>query len=127
MIPARSPGITLCSALTDVALACADIYVPPSQIIDTVELYRSNTHPRRLALRFLSWFLLKQDIQSGVAVGNEGAVIAGHDSIEDAMAAMRLYRMYESFKVDGRLDDVMEDLYEEGRRIVSSLFGPWCT
>ncbi|KAK0555464.1 poly(A)-specific ribonuclease [Tilletia horrida] len=94
-----------------------NIHVPPSQIIDTVELYRSNTHPRRLALRFLSWFLLKQDIQSGIAVGTEGAVIAGHDSIEDAMAAMRLYRMYESFKIDGRLDDVMEDLYEEGRRV----------
>ncbi|KAL9932023.1 hypothetical protein V8E36_009084 [Tilletia maclaganii] len=94
-----------------------NIYVPPAQIIDTVELYRSNTHPRRLALRFLSWFLLKQDIQTGVAVGTDGAVIAGHDSIEDARAAMRLYRMYESFKIDGRLDDVMEDLYEEGRRI----------
>ncbi|KAK0524952.1 poly(A)-specific ribonuclease [Tilletia horrida] len=94
-----------------------NIYVPPAQIIDTVELYRSNTHPRRLALRFLSWFLLKQDIQTGIAVGSDGNVIAGHDSIEDARAAMRLYRMYESFKIDGRLDDVMEDLYEEGRRI----------
>ncbi|KAE8226230.1 hypothetical protein CF319_g1142 [Tilletia indica] len=94
-----------------------NIFVPPAQIIDTVELYRSNTHPRRLALRFLSWFLLKQDIQSGIAVGNDGAMIAGHDSIEDSRAAMQLYRMYESFKVDGRLDDVMEDLYEEGRRV----------
>ncbi|CAD6938157.1 unnamed protein product, partial [Tilletia caries] len=94
-----------------------NIFVPPAQIIDTVELYRSNTHPRRLALRFLSWFLLKQDIQSGIAVGNDGTVIAGHDSIEDARTAMQLYRMYESFKVDGRLDDVMEDLYEEGRRV----------
>jgi PAB-dependent poly(A)-specific ribonuclease subunit 2 len=87
--------------------------VPEAQVIDTVDLYHSASHPRKLSLRFLSWFLLKQDIQSGTSA------FEGHDSIEDAYAALRLYRMYESFEKDGRLADVMEDLYDEGRRVVS--------
>lgn len=89
-----------------------NIHVPEAQVIDTVDLYHSAAHPRKLSLRFLSWFLLKQDIQTGSA-------LEGHDSIEDAHAALRLYRLYEGFEKDGRLDDVMEDLYEEGRRVVS--------
>lgn len=95
------------------ASASPDIHVPEAQVIDTVDLYHSASHPRKLSLRFLSWFLLKQDIQSGTSA------FEGHDSIEDAYAALRLYRMYEAFERDGRLADVMEDLYDEGRRVVS--------
>lgn len=93
-------------------LSLPDIYVPPSQVIDTVNLYHSPSHPRKLSLRFLSWFLLKQAIQAG---GEE----QGHDSIEDARAALQLYRLWEGFKKAGRTEDVLEDLYEEGRRVVS--------
>ena len=93
-----------------------NMHVPPSQVIDTVNLYHSALHPRKLSLRFLSWFLLKIDIQGGgdaaTRTGEEG-----HDSIEDALAALRLFRLYEVFRRDGRLDDVMEDLYEQGRRV----------
>ncbi|WFD28025.1 poly(A)-specific ribonuclease [Malassezia nana] len=73
-----------------------NLYVPPSQVIDTVQLYHSPAHPRKLSLRFLSWFLLKQDIQKGLKIGTEGneAVHEGHDSIEDAAAALQLYRRY---------------------------------
>ncbi|UZJ51756.1 hypothetical protein CBS101457_001076 [Exobasidium rhododendri] len=85
-----------------------NIYVPPSQVIDTVDLFQSTSHPRKLSLRFLSWFLLKQDIQS--ADPSEG-----HDSIEDALAALKLYNLYCQFKKDHRLEDVLEDLYEAGR------------
>ncbi|SPC63264.1 related to PAN2 - component of Pab1p-stimulated poly(A) ribonuclease [Ustilago sp. UG-2017b] len=129
-----------------------NILVPPSQVIDTVDLYHSANHARRLSLRFLSWFLLKIDIQSGAsannqitakqeqqasqasAPGREGksamykvsqsasdagsvAVEGGHDSIEDALAALRLFRMYEMFKAADRLEDVLEDIYQVGRRL----------
>ncbi|SPO31075.1 related to PAN2 - component of Pab1p-stimulated poly(A) ribonuclease [Ustilago trichophora] len=127
-----------------------NIFVPPSQVIDTVDLYHSSNHPRRLSLRFLSWFLLKIDIQSGASANNqitakeeresqassggkEGrqavekvaqsaagagstAVEGGHDSIEDALAALKLFRLYEVFKGSDRLEDVLEDIYEVGRR-----------
>lgn len=86
----------------------ADIYVPSSQVIDTVDLFQSSSHPRKLSLRFLTWFLLKEDIQS--ADPSEG-----HDSIEDALAALKLYKLYLQFKRDNRLEDILEDLYKAGR------------
>ncbi len=90
-----------------------NIHVPKDQVIDTVDLYHSASHPRKLSLRFLSWFLLKRDIQSGTAA-------EGHDSVEDASAALQLYKLYQQFEADDRIDDVMEDLYDEGRRVVST-------
>ena len=92
-----------------------NIFVPPSQVIDTVQLYHSPAHPRNLSLRFLSWFLLKKDIQQGLALGVEQH--DGHDSIEDALAALQLFRKYEQFERDGRLEDMLEDLYEIGPRV----------
>lgn len=98
-----------------------NLYVPPSQVIDTVTLFHSTAHPRNLSLRFLSWFLLKRDIQSGLVLPTKGAakdeVHEGHDSIEDADAALQLYRCYEIFQRDDRLEDVLEDLYEVGARV----------
>lgn len=93
-----------------------DLYVPPSQVIDTVQLYHSPAHPRKLSLRFLSWFLLKQDIQKGLTIG-DGKQHEGHDSIEDADAALQLYRRYLVFERDHRLEDMLEDLYEIGPRV----------
>jgi PAB-dependent poly(A)-specific ribonuclease subunit 2 len=45
--------------------------VPPEQVLDTVDLYYSPTRQRKMSLRFLAFFLLKNDIQLGE-----------HDSIE---------------------------------------------
>ncbi len=86
-----------------------DIFVPPSQVIDTVNIYYDPARHRKLSLRFLSWFLLKQDIQT-----------AEHDSIEDARSALLLYRMYQTFVNENRFEDVMEDIFEAGKRLVSS-------
>ncbi|TIB23248.1 hypothetical protein E3P77_01775 [Wallemia ichthyophaga] len=83
-----------------------NLFVPKDQIIDTVALYQKKDSHRKLSLRFLSWFLLKQDIQ-----------LDTHDSIEDARAAFLLYKMYKAFEKDGRLEDVLDDIYSEGRRL----------
>lgn len=71
-----------------------------------MDLYQKKDSHRKLSLRFLSWFLLKQDIQ-----------LDTHDSIEDARAAFLLYKMYKAFEKDGRLEDVLDDIYSEGRRL----------
>jgi len=83
-----------------------NIFVPPAQVLDTVNLYTSEDRKRKLSLRFLSWFLLKKDIQT-----------ASHDSIEDAMYALLLYKRYKQFEEDGRLADVMDDIFEEGHKL----------
>lgn len=99
-----------------------NLYVPPEQVIDTVSLFHSPAHARKLSLRFLSWFLLKRDIQSGLVLRSHDThahdeLHEGHDSIEDAEAALQLFRCYESFVRDDRLEDVLEDLYEVGARV----------
>lgn len=95
--------------------------MPPDQVIDTVSLYHSPAHPRNLSLRFLAWFLLKKDIQQGLTLASDSSgdveVHQGHDSIEDAVAALQLYRRYEQFERDGRLEDMLEDIYEIGPRV----------
>lgn len=85
-----------------------DIFVPPSQVVDTVSIYYDPSRHRKLSLRFLSWFLLKEDIQT-----------AEHDSIEDARCALQLYKKYLGFVEENRFEDVMEDIFETGQRLVS--------
>ena len=90
-------------------LAHLDIFVPPAQVIDTVAIFYDPSRHRRLSLRFLSWFLLKQDIQT-----------AEHDSIEDARCALQLYKKDQTFVQENRFEDVLEDIYEAGQRLVSA-------
>jgi len=59
----------------------ADIFVPPEQVLDTVDLYYSPTRQRKMSLRFLAWFLLKNDIQLGE-----------HDSIEVRKSPLLYFR-----------------------------------
>lgn len=86
----------------------SDIFVPPEQVIDTVDLYFLRTRQRRLSLRFLSWFVLHENIQQDV-----------HDSIEDARSALNLYKAYHEFEGQGTFDQKLEELYREGRQYVS--------
>ncbi|GLB35065.1 putative catalytic subunit of the poly(A)-nuclease (PAN) deadenylation complex, one of two cytoplasmic mRNA deadenylases involved in mRNA turnover [Lyophyllum shimeji] len=81
-----------------------NIYVPPEQVIDTVDLYFLKSRQRRLSLRFLSWFVLGQHIQTDM-----------HDSIEDARSALKLYKAYHQFEEEGTFDQKLEELYKEGR------------
>jgi PAB-dependent poly(A)-specific ribonuclease subunit 2 len=86
-----------------------DIYVPPERVIDTVDLYFLRERQRRLSLRFLSWFVLHENIQTDT-----------HDSIEDARSALMLYTAYQDFEARGILDEKLDELYREGRKHVGS-------
>lgn len=63
----------------------------------------------------MAWYLLQEDIQGGG--GEEGK---GHDSVEDARTAVRLWRKWEELGRDrgikGR-EKVVEDVYRVGRRL----------
>ena len=86
-----------------------DIFVPPEQVIDTVDLYFIRAKQRRLSLRFLSWFVLHEHIQTDT-----------HDSIEDARSALKLYKAYHELEEQGLFDQKLEELYKQGRLYVSS-------
>ncbi|PSS06529.1 hypothetical protein PHLCEN_2v3677 [Hermanssonia centrifuga] len=82
-----------------------NIFVPPDQVIDTVDLYFIKSRQRRLSLRFLAWFILKENIQTET-----------HDSIEDALTALRLYKAYHEFESEGVFDKKLDELYKEGKQ-----------
>ncbi|KAF8969950.1 ubiquitin carboxyl-terminal hydrolase-domain-containing protein [Flammula alnicola] len=82
-----------------------NIYVPPEQVIDTVDLYFLKARQRRLSLRFLSWYILGEHIQTDT-----------HDSIEDARSALRLYNAYHEFEAQGIFDQKLDEIYKEGRQ-----------
>ncbi len=83
-----------------------NIHVPRAQVVDTFDLFYIKSRQRRLSLRFLAWFLLKEDIQ-----------LETHDSIEDARTALRLYRKYEEFLDAGILEAMLNDIYARGREV----------
>ncbi|KJA18541.1 hypothetical protein HYPSUDRAFT_144864 [Hypholoma sublateritium FD-334 SS-4] len=89
-----------------------NIYVPPEQVIDTVDLYFMKSRQRRLSLRFLSWYILGEHIQTET-----------HDSIEDARSALRLYNAYHDFEADDIFDQKLEEIYREGRQYVCRFLG----
>jgi PAB-dependent poly(A)-specific ribonuclease subunit 2 len=81
-----------------------NLYVPPCQIIDTVELYHKD-RTRYVSLRFLANFVLRRDMQQDV-----------HDSVEDAMAAYELYLRATELMSDGRFETFLNELYDYGQR-----------
>ncbi len=83
-----------------------NIHVPKAQVVDTVELFFIQARQRKLSLRFLAWFLLKEDIQQET-----------HDSIEDARTALKLWRKYEEFVDAGILGTILNDIYAKGRDV----------
>ena len=87
--------------------AIADIFVPPDQVIDTVDLYFIRARQRRLSLRFLTWYILKEEIQQDT-----------HDSIEDARSALLLYKAYQMFEEDHIFDEKLEEIYRVGKEYV---------
>jgi len=83
-----------------------NIFVPPKQIIDTVQLFHMD-NSRMISLRFLANYLLGHDMQQDT-----------HDSIEDAKTAYEIYLKAVELKSqgEGHFDAALKDIYEFGRR-----------
>ena len=82
-----------------------NIVVPVEQVIDTVHLYHL-PHNRMISLKFLCWYFLKRKIQGST-----------HDSIEDAVTALDLYRKHLKLKAEDRLIEELNNLYEKGKSL----------
>ncbi|VDB99948.1 unnamed protein product [Peniophora sp. CBMAI 1063] len=85
-----------------------NIFVPPDQVIDTVDVYFIRERQRRLSLRFLAWTVLHERIQAHT-----------HDSIEDARTALRLWKAFQDLEAQGpgAFDVRLEEVYKEGREL----------
>lgn len=84
-----------------------NLQVPREQIIDTLELFydKDLSGRRRLSLKFLVWALLGERVQTG-----------NHDSIEDAMAALRLYDKYKELVEKNELRSALKDVYSKAQK-----------
>ncbi|KZV71779.1 hypothetical protein PENSPDRAFT_577089 [Peniophora sp. CONT] len=87
-----------------------NIFVPPDQVIDTVDVYFIRARQRRLSLRFLAWTVLHERIQARAHT---------HDSIEDARTALRLWKAFQDLEEEGpgAFDSRLEEVYKEGREL----------
>jgi PAB-dependent poly(A)-specific ribonuclease subunit 2 len=87
-----------------------NMHVPESQVIDTQDLFSLGERTRRkLSLRFLAWLLLGEDIQQNLT--------AGHDSIEDALTALKLWRKYLEYQDAGLVEKIKDDIYFKGKAL----------
>lgn len=86
-----------------------NIQVPKSQTLDTQNMF---FHPlgkgRKLSLRFLAWAVFKEYIQEDTSDSE------GHDSIEDARMALRLWRKFQEYEDAGIVNRMLEEIYKEG-------------
>ncbi|WWD21952.1 PAB-dependent poly(A)-specific ribonuclease subunit PAN2 [Kwoniella shandongensis] len=85
-----------------------NIYIPPEQVMDTVNIYTIPGRQRKLSLRYLAWYLLKKDIQTH-----------SHDSIEDARYALLLFKLWRDYENegDGVFESIMDDVFNEGHKV----------
>ncbi|KAK4943503.1 poly(A)-specific ribonuclease [Elasticomyces elasticus] len=91
----------------------ANIHVPKSQTVDTQYLYLAPGRNRRFSLRYLAWAVFKEYIQEEMLDDAQGD---GHDSIEDARMALRLWRKYQEYDDAGIVDQMIEDIYRKGTK-----------
>lgn len=98
-----------------------NIHIPKAQVIDTVDLFFNKRSQRKLSLRFLSWYLLGERVQ----VEGSGK---GHDSIEDARMAMKLWFKWRELESRGKMQKTIDEIYKKGRetgfRVPSTLSPP---
>lgn len=86
---------------------CINLYAPPSQVIDTINLFydKDRNGLRRLSLKFLMWAVLGDHVQRG-----------NHDSVQDAQSALRLYRRYEELERTGEVNSMLDELSLKGQQ-----------
>lgn len=87
-----------------------NIHVPRGQVIDTVDIFFDRRRARKLSLRFLSWYLLGERVQV------EGDA-NGHDSIEDALMAVRLWEKWRVLQREGKAKQTIDNIYRRGREL----------
>ncbi|KAJ6095684.1 Peptidase C19 ubiquitin carboxyl-terminal hydrolase 2 [Penicillium sp. IBT 16267x] len=90
-----------------------NIQVPKSQTVDTQYLFFHPGKNRRLSLRYLAWAVFKEYIQEEP----NPETIQGHDSIEDARMAMRLWKKFQEYEDAGVANQMLEEIFREGSKL----------
>jgi PAB-dependent poly(A)-specific ribonuclease subunit 2 len=88
-----------------------NIKVPKEQTVDTQYLFFHPGKNRRLSLRYLAWAVFKEYIQE------DGVEDEGHDSIEDARMALRLWKKFLEFEDAGIVNQMLEEIFREGVKV----------
>ena len=110
-----------------------NIQVPKSQTVDTQYLFFHPSKNRRLSLRYLAWAVFKEYIQeettttkpagentsnatniAATTANNDPSLIEGHDSIEDARMALRLWKKFQEYEDAGIIAQILEEIFREG-------------
>ncbi|PGH11073.1 PAB-dependent poly(A)-specific ribonuclease subunit PAN2 [Helicocarpus griseus UAMH5409] len=113
-----------------------NIQVPKSQTVDTQYLFFHPSKNRRLSLRYLAWAVFKEYIQEESTTSTtsttsitssdpaQAASVSttttnttsteGHDSIEDARMALRLWKKFKEYEDAGIVAQMLEEIFREG-------------
>jgi PAB-dependent poly(A)-specific ribonuclease subunit 2 len=90
-----------------------NIQVPKSQTVDTQYLFFHPGKNRRLSLRYLAWAVFKEYIQEEPTPDT----VQGHDSIEDARMALRLWKKFQEYEDAGIVAQMLEEIFREGSKL----------
>ena len=90
-----------------------NIQVPKSQTVDTQYLFFHPSKNRRLSLRYLAWAVFKEYIQEEPIPDT----VQGHDSIEDARMALRLWKKFQEYEDAGIVAQMLEEIFREGSKL----------
>lgn len=90
-----------------------NIQVPKAQTVDTQYLFFHPAKNRRLSLRYLAWAVFKEFIQEDPAPDT----LQGHDSIEDARMALRLWKKFQEYEDAGIVAQMLEEIFREGSKL----------
>lgn len=90
-----------------------NIQVPKAQTVDTQYLFFHPGKNRRLSLRYLAWAVFKEHIQEEPSP----ETVQGHDSIEDARMALRLWKKFQEYEDAGIVSQMLEEIFREGSKL----------
>lgn len=94
-----------------------NIKIPANQTVDTQYLFFNPGKNRRLSLRYLAWAVFKEYIQEDQGDNNNNNSGDGHDSIQDALMALRLCKRFWQYESAGVVSQVLEEIFREGSKL----------